>query len=69
MDRLATALLQLKGLCVTNAQADGIKKLYDDLLDYDKQPIIFKARPPKQQHGRFARSKKSGYTGITAMKR
>lgn len=67
MDRLATALLQLEGLCVTNTQADHIKRLYDDLLAYDKEPIVFKARPLKPQRGRFA--KKSGHVSVTAMKR
>ena len=36
----AIALLQLEGLCVTNTQADHIEKLYDDLLQHDKQPIV-----------------------------
>lgn len=36
VDRLARALVNLKGLCVTNAQAEELKMLYSQLLDYDK---------------------------------
>ena len=67
---MATAPPELKGLCVTNSQAEQIKKLYDDLLPYNREPVVFKARPPKQQHGRFAGSKKkSGHVSMTSMKR
>ncbi|XP_078667564.1 uncharacterized protein LOC144909422 [Branchiostoma floridae x Branchiostoma belcheri] len=38
VDRLAQALLQLKG------QATTIKKLYDELSDYDKRPITYQPR-------------------------
>ena len=32
VDKLARALLELEGLCVTTSQAANIKKLYDELL-------------------------------------
>ena len=68
VDRLAKALLDLKGLCVTNAQAKELKMLYSQLLDYDKRPITFQPRQIKRPRGRFARSK-GGYAGVDAMKR
>ena len=68
VDRLARALLNLKGLCVTNTQAEELKTLYSQLLDYDKRPITFQARQIKRTRGRFARSK-TGYAGVDAMKR
>ena len=68
VDRLAKALLSLKGLCVTNTQAEELKTLYSELLDYDRRPITFQPRQIKRTRGRFARSKK-GYAGVDAMKR
>ena len=32
VDKLARALLELEGLCVTTSQTANIKKLYDELL-------------------------------------
>lgn len=68
VDRLARALISLSGLSVTNAQAREIKKLYDDLLPYDKAPLRFEAQPRRPSRGRFARSK-SGHVGLDQMKR
>ena len=63
--------MELSGLCVTNSQAREIKQLYDDLLDYDKKPLVFKPKLQKPQRGRFACSKssRSGYVNISSMKR
>ena len=70
VDRLARALLNLKGLCVTNAQAEELKTLYSQLLDYDKRPITFQPQKIKRTRGRFARSKnRVEYAGVDAMKR
>ena len=70
VDRLARALLNLKGLCVTNTQAEELKSLYSNLLSYDKKPITFQPRQIKRTRGRFARSKnRVGHVGIDAMKR
>ena len=70
VDRLARALLDLEGLCVTNAQAQQIKTLHSQLLDFDKQPITFQPKPVRQPKGRFARSKyRVGNSTIDAMKR
>ena len=70
MDRLARALIDLKGLCITNQQARVIQDLYHDLLEYDKKPLVFRASEtitPAQ--GRFGRSKRGGHTNVDNMKR
>ena len=71
VDALAEALVSLKGLSVTNAQAKGIQQLYHKLLDYDKKPLTFRPRPQKTPRGRFGRRKqnRSGHLSIDAMKR
>lgn len=71
MDALAEALLDLKGLSVTCAQADNIKCLYDALSDFDKAPLSFEARQRKAMRGHFARSKgnHSGHVAEEAVKR
>ena len=70
VDRLARALLDLKGLCITNAQAQEIKTLYSQLLEYHKKPLTFQPRQVKQPRGRFGRSKyRVGHARIDAMKR
>ena len=45
VDVLARALLQLEGLCVTNAQAREIQALYQDLPEHDCKPFAYKPRP------------------------
>lgn len=57
VDALAEALLELRGLSVTSAETDKIKRLYDNLSDYDKAPLTYEARQRKTMRGRFARSK------------
>lgn len=70
MDCLAQALLCLSGLSVTNSEAGEIKRLYDDLLQYDKEPLRFEPLLCRPSSGRFARSKaKGGHVGIDQMKR
>lgn len=44
VDRLAIALLDLSGLCVTNSEAREIQHLYDKLLEFDKKPLVFKTQ-------------------------
>ena len=70
VDKLAEALINMEGLFVTNAKAEQVKRLYDNLLHYDKQPL--KYQPMYQQHssrGRFARKYRSGHVGVESMKR
>ena len=69
VDALARALLDLTGLYVTNAEAQNIQQLYDQLLEYDKRPLTFKPVPLKRSRGRFRRSKKSGHVGVKQMER
>ncbi|PIK44872.1 hypothetical protein BSL78_18257 [Apostichopus japonicus] len=64
---LAQALLDLKGISLTSSDAKKIIKLYDDLADYDKQPLTYRLRM-KASRGRFARSK-HGYVGAEVVKR
>ena len=67
---MARALLDLEGLCITNAQAKEIKDLYSQLMEFDRRPITFKPRAVKPARGRFGRSKnRVGYNTVDAMKR
>lgn len=45
VDQLARALLALKGLSVTNEQAREIVRLYNQLEEYDKKPLVCVRRP------------------------
>ncbi len=70
VDKLAEALINMEGLFVTNPKAEEVRHLYDNLLEYDKQPL--KYHPMYQQnssHGRFARKYRSGHVGVESMKR
>ncbi len=69
MDKLARALVKLRGLCVTNAQASLIKKLYHNLLEFDKRPLVFSPRKLQAPRGRFARSKGQAITGVDHIKK
>ena len=51
VDQLVRALLELEGLCVTNTQANTIKTLHSQLLEFDKRPITFRPRQVKQPKG------------------
>ena len=69
-DALAKALINLNGLSVSNSDAEKVIKLYNDLDDYDKKPLIYQSVVKKPSTGRFTRSKKrSGHVGLVAMKR
>ena len=66
----AEALINMEGSFVTNTKAKEVSHLYDNLLEYDKQPL--KYHPMYQQHSlrsRFARKYCSGHVGIESMKR
>ena len=58
VDQLVRALLELEGPCVTNAQANTIKTLYSQLLEFDKRSITFRPRQVKQPTGEFCSLKK-----------
>ena len=70
VDDLAKALIGLSGLSVTNSQAKEIKRLYLNLLEFDKRPLMFKSgpyRPPKRRFGRAKRL--GGHVNVDSMKR
>ena len=69
VDALADALLSLQGQSVTNKQAENIRSLYTQLLEFDKRPIVFHPQQVRPSHGRFGRKKRTGFRGIEAMKR
>lgn len=69
VDKLARALIKLRGLCVTNTQASEIKKLYHNLLAFDKRPLVFSRRALQAPRGRFARSKGQAIIGVDHMKK
>lgn len=58
VDKLAGALVKLRGLCVTNKQAVEIQQLYHDLHEFDKRPLVFHHRPQLPPRGRFGRKKR-----------
>ena len=69
VDALAEALVSLRGLSVTNTQAERLIALYTNLPDFDKRPIVFNPRPHKPSRGRFARKKRAAFQSVEAMKR
>ena len=70
VDALAKALISLRGLSVSNNDAENIIKLYNSLDDYDKKPLTYKSIVRRPPTGRFGRKKKrSGHIGVVAMKR
>ena len=70
VDRLARALINLKGLCITNQQARVIQELYQELLEYDKRPLVFKpSETITPARGSFGRSKRGGHISVDNMKR
>ena len=72
MDSLASALLDLKGMCASSSEAKNVKKLYEDLIDFDKQPLTYKPREPKMTRlGRRGRKKfhHSGHVTVDMVRR
>ena len=58
VEKLAKALLSLKGLSISKEQARNISSLYDQLDSYDKKPLVFIKRYSHKATGRFARSRR-----------
>lgn len=73
VDHLATALLDLKGMCVSASQAAVIKKLYADLTEFDRRPLVFKPRKANtaSRPGRFGKRRfyQSGHTSVDMVRR
>ena len=67
----AKALLGLAQLYVMESEAKTIRRLYNDLVDFDKRSLRFQSRLLKPSRGRFARSKgkRSSHAGLDNMKR
>ena len=70
-DALARALLSLKGLSIKASQVESIKKLYQNLMEFDKRPLQFSPRVKASRlRGRFAKSRsQSGHISIDCVKR
>ena len=71
VDRLARALMKVKGISLSDEQTKTIGTLYNDLDEFDKKPIQFESVVRKAPRGRFASKKhqKSCVPGIVQMKR
>lgn len=70
VDKLAEALINLQGLFVTNSQAQVVKRLYKNLLDYDKEPLKYPAiYQTHSTRGRFAHKYCLGHVGVESMNR
>lgn len=69
VEKLARALINLRGLSVSSTQAAEIKELYSNLLEFDKKPLVFKARLLSSPRGRFGRSKGKSHVGVDHVKR
>ena len=69
MSKLAEALIALNGLGVTNDQARDIVKLFNNLEEYDKKPLIIYPAREGRLRGTFARSKRVGHISVEKMKR
>ena len=68
VNRLAEALLKL-GSFVTNLEVSNIKRLYDDLDEFDRRGLKFSPRFKKGK-GRFHKSKnRSAHIGVESMAR
>lgn len=71
VDQLASALLNLSGYSVSNRDADIIKGLYDNLVDYNKQPLVFYTWQVQPTQDTFECTKRnySGHAILDAVKR
>ena len=58
VEKLAKALLSLKGLSISKEQARNISSLNDQLDSYGKKLLVFIKRYSHKATGRFARSRR-----------
>ena len=65
---MSKALIALSGLRVTNDQARDIVKLFNNLEEYDKKPLIIYPAREGRLRGIFARSKWVGHISVEKMK-
>ena len=64
VDKLTRDVVNLTGLCVTSSDAKEIRHFYNDLLEYDKRPLVFQPVPHRPPMGRFGRLKRSGHATV-----
>ena len=67
--QLATALLNLRGLSLSNGEAQEIKTLWNSLDPYDKGVTKVLLKSQVQLSGCFYRQKKMGHTTVEQMRR
>ena len=67
--KVSKALIALSDLRVINNQARDIVKLFNNLEEYDKKPLIIYHAREGQLRGTFARSKWVGHISVEKMKR
>ena len=67
--QLATALLNLRGLSLSNGEAQEIKTLWNSLDPYDKGVTKVLLKSQVQLRGRFCRQKRTGHTTVEQMRR
>ena len=68
VDLLARALIDQSECSITNKEATRILKLYENLDEFDRRPMVFEPVAMKPASGRYQRSK-SGHVGVDAVKR
>ena len=69
VDLLARAVIDMKGISVSEEEAKNVVKLYDDLVDFDKKPLSYKSIIRKPPKGRFCSRKRERHIGVVQMKR
>ena len=69
VDQLADALLNIRGFSMSNRDAEKIKSLYEKLIDYDKQSLMFHMRQVQPSRGRFGRTNRSGHVTLDVIRR
>ena len=69
VDLLAQALLKLKGISVLDSEANNVITLYQNLEEYDKKPLTYKAVSNEPVSGSFQQKKRGGHYDVVKMKR
>ena len=67
--QLAMALLNLRGLSLSNGEAQEIKTLWNSLDPYDKGVTKVLLKSQVQLRGRFCRQKRTGHATVEQMRR
>ena len=67
IDKLAQALLNATGISLCDSDAAKIVELYDQLEEYDKKPITYKAISKRPVSGKFQQKRRSGFIDVVRM--